>query len=188
MTANRKAKLIVFLNTLTLIGGAITIILLLRVIGNAARQNSDTNTKIVASQKVTEAELRCLASFFSQPNRQTIRISNLETCEIIHTDTGQTEVLPLSPTPVKTQSSPAVPSNVTNKNSTPTPTSKQVNTPQTPTSQNSAISQTAPQVQGSGSADIQGGGATIQLQPAVKPPKELLGVAICIPFTGVCVR
>lgn len=173
MTANTKAKLIVFLNTLTLIGGAITIILLLRVIGNAAQENTNTNTKIAASQKVTEKELRCLASFFSQPNRQTIRISNLETCQIIHTDTGQTEVLPLSPTPVKIQSSPAAPSSDTNKNSTSTPTSTQVNTPQKTTSTNLAPSQTAPQVPS---------------KPTAPDPFRVLGIPVCVPFTHVCVR
>jgi hypothetical protein len=171
MTAETKAKLIVFLNTLTLIGGAITIVLLLRVIGNAANQNSTTNTKIVASQKVTEKELRCLASFFSQPNRQNIRISNLETCEIIHTDTGKTEQLPLSPTPVTTPSSPAVPSSDTKQNSTTTNKPTQANTPQTPASQtNSAPSQTTPQV------------------PSTPDPMKILGIPVCVPFTKVCVR
>jgi hypothetical protein len=173
MTANTKAKLIVFLNALTLIGGAITIILLFRIIGNAAQQNTSTNTKIAASQEVTEKELRCLASFFSQPNRQSIRISNLKTCEIIHTDTGQTEVLPLSPTPVKIQSSPAVPSSDTNKNSTSTPTPTQVNTPQTTTSTNLAPSQTAPQVPS---------------RPTTPDPKRILGIPLCVPFTGACIR
>jgi hypothetical protein len=163
MTANTKAKLIVFLNTLTLIGGAITIILLLHIIGNTTQQNSDTNDKIAASQKATEKELRCLASFFSQSNRQTIRISNLETCVIIHTDTGKTEALPLTPIPVKLQSSPAVPPNVTKQNSTTTSTQTQSNKPK-------FVSNPASQGQ------------------ATPTVKRLLGIPLCVPLTGICIR
>lgn len=183
MKPDTKAKLIVFLNTLTLIGGAITIILILRVITNTARLNTETNDKIVASQKVTENELRCLAAFFSQTGRQNLRISNLETCEILHTDTGQTEVLPLSPT----SSSPAVPSSDTKQNSTSNQDQTQPTATTNTTSQTPAASQTSPQVQSSG--NLQGdGSASVQLQPSVPPPKEILGVPMCVPFTHVCVR
>lgn len=168
ITPVNKARLIVFLNTLTLIGGVITIVLLLRVIGSAAKQNSDTNAKIVASQKATEEELGCLASFFSQPNRQTLIIVDLSKCTIKHTDTGQTETLPF----FQTQPSPAVPSSDTTQKSTTTPTSTQANnTPnQQIASQTPASSQTAPQE---------------TIAPAAK---EILGIPLCVPFTGVCVR
>lgn len=183
MTPQRKAKLIVVLNTITLIGGVVTIFLLLRIISNAAHQTTTTNSSIAASQKVTEKELRCLASFFSQTNRQTIRINNLETCQILHTDTGQVEDLPLTPTPVSNSStSPAVPSSDTKQNSTTNPTPIQSNTPQTSASQNTAPSQIAPQVQAQGEQQLQQAGNP---QPAAK---ELFGIPICIPFTGVCVR
>ena len=173
MTANTKAKLIVFLNALTLIGGAITIILLFRIISGAAAQNAATNRgieatnkQIISSQKLTEKELGCLASFFSQTNRQNLKINNLEQCEILHTDTGQTEILPLTSISI----SPAVPSSDTKQNSTTTPTPTQANnTPNQTTSQTTAPSPTAPQVQ-------------------VPPAKEILGIPMCVPFTGLCVR
>lgn len=174
LTPERKAKLIVFLNALTLIGGVITIILLLRVIGSAAKQNADTNSKIVASQKQTEKELGCLASFFSQPNRQTLQITSLETCTVMHTDTGKSESLPLLPT----SSSPAVQSSDTKQNSilkkTPTQPIATLNDNKD-TSQNTALSQTASQVQA-------------KTETKVAEPKQLLGVSICVPFTNVCAR
>lgn len=181
MTANSKAKLIVLLNTLTLVGAAITVILLFRIIGNAARLNTSTNEKIAASQKVTENELRCLAAFFSQSNRQALRINNLETCEILNTDTGKTDNLPLSPT----STSPAVPSSDTKQNSTTTETSTQLNSSQNQedTSQTPAPSQTTPQVQ----AQANGDGSS-ESTVTTPPPKEILGIPLCIPFTSRCMR
>lgn len=178
-TPERKAKLIVFLNMLTLAGGVITVVLLLRVIGTAARQNADTNAKIVASQKLTEKDLGCLASFFSQPNRQALQITSLEHCTVVHTDTGKSEDLPLLPV-TKTQSSPAVPTSDTKQNSTTTPTPTQSNntTTNTPTPIQ-APSQPTPQAKAS--TDVI---TTITVPPA----KQLLGISICIPFTGVCMR
>lgn len=177
-TPERKAKLIVFLNMLTLIGGVITIVLLLRVIGAAARQNADTNNRIVLSQKQTEKELSCLASFFSQQNRQTLVITNLEHCTVTHTDTGQTEELKLVPVSLN-QSSPAVPSSDTKQNSTTIPTSTQSNSIQTPTANTTALSQSASQAKAQASTDT---------KATIAPPKKLLGISLCVPFTGACIR
>lgn len=178
-TPERKAKLIVFLNALTLIGGVITIILLLRVIGSAAQQNANTNAKIVASQKLTEKDLGCLASFFSQPNRQTLQITSLEHCTVVHTDSGKSEDLPLLPV-TKTQSSPAVPSSDTKQNSSTTQTPTQPNNTTTnTTSQTQAPSQPTPQAKAS---------TDTTAEITVPPAKHILGIPVCVPFTGLCMR
>jgi hypothetical protein len=169
MTAERKAKLIIVLNALTLIGGAVTILLLFRLIATAAHQNTITNDRIVSSQKATENELRCLASFFSQTNRQTLRINNLESCQIIHTDTGETEILPLAPT-ASFKPSPALPSNTTTQNST---------SIQTPKKPKKALSNTP---QALSQASTQG------LKTATSSVKSILGVKLCVPFLKVCIH
>lgn len=166
LTPINKARLIVFLNALTFIGGVVTIVLLLRVIGNAANQNAETNRQIVASQKATEKELGCLASFFSQTNRQTLVITSLEKCEVTHTDTGQTEQLKLVPI----QTSPAVPDEKQSSTVTPTQTNEN-----TTSLQSQASSQAAQQ-------------ANVTVDDIQKPAKKLLGIALCVPFTSRCMR
>ena len=173
MTPERKAKLILWLNTLTLLVGALTIFLVFRIIGTAATQTNTTQKQIVDSQKLTEKELRCLAAFFSRTNRESLRINNLEKCEIIHTDTGQTEVLPLQPT-VNTSPSPAASEQNKNANSEKEKTNSG-NQDQKATSQQSATSQAAPQVNGNADANTKNGGAQggagagFILQPAITP-------------------
>lgn len=170
MKPSLKAKLIVWLNVLTLIGGAFTVFLLLKIITNAATQSAKTQDKIVVSQKLTETELRCLAAFFSKSDRQNLKISNLDKCTILHTDNGQSEVLPLTPTTNSTQSSPAA-SDITKQNSTANQTSIQPNTIQnqpSTTTQTPADSQSTSQAAGSAhvSPDDTSGSASVQLQPA----------------------
>ena len=127
-----------------------------------AKRDQTTNDIIKAqSAKIDELsnKLQCITIFFAQPDRANLIITDPNDCFTKRLDNGDIRQLVTNPEP-----------NTAKENNNTNTEASQGNTQKAP-DQTPIV--TPPDV-GSGEAD--------------KPPREVLGIPVCVPFTNVCVR
>lgn len=136
----------------------------------ASKAQADENSKQSDKQReVIVRRLDCMVAFFSQPDRTTIRIADIEKCSLEKDDPAQFFA------PVNGTSS----TTTTNGDGSNTTTTTTNDTPGNP---GATPSTTPPQSTNT---------PTPVPQPPVvepRPPVEVLGLPVCVPFTGVCLR
>lgn len=172
-TTKFKATVLIALNVATIIVGVIAIILLIGLLGKINQQVIAAHSDSEKATNVIESDLSCLGSFFSQPQRENLRISNLHSCKIINIKTGKTFKLSASPVGAIfiPSSSPAEPSIASSNHSIRLPTNQNQN----PTPREVAVV----------SAQVTGKISTPKPAPQ-EHPRRILGIPLCIPLTNRC--